>query len=141
MTNITPGNTRKATTPISPIDSIREQLLLLKPTPTHGKEQAFAGLYPDIQRLIAEKVTQRDILAVLANHGVKLSPTRFKELLRKYSGEPPCDTSGTPLTPRSATKAAKSPLQGASAFQRGDLPVSAASFPGLTQDELGEDRA
>lgn len=141
MTTNTPGNARKAITPISPIESIREQLLKLKPKPTHGKEQAFAGLYADIQHLMAEKVTQRDILAVLASHGVKLSPARFKELLRKHSGEPVSNASRTQSAPRNGMTAPKAPSQGARVIQSAYLTASGASVAGPILDKQAEDLA
>jgi|JI8StandDraft_2_1071088.scaffolds.fasta_scaffold64622_1 hypothetical protein len=107
MTTTNIKSARKAITPISPIETIREQLLQLKPKAAHDKERMFAGLYEDIRRMLDEKVTQRDILQLLAEHGLKLSPTRFKELMQKHSGEPASNSPRVKSSP-SNTPAIKS---------------------------------
>ena len=84
---------RKPIVPMSSVETIREQLLQLTPKSAREKEQRFAALYPVIQQLLADQITQRDILTILANNGVTLSPTRFKALLQKCS-----EMSATPAT-------------------------------------------
>jgi len=141
MTTTTTEKTRKATTPISPIETIREQLLQLKPKAAHDKELTFAGLYKEIRQMLAEKVTQRDILQLLADHGVKLSPTRFKELMQKYSDEPVGDPPRVKPSSPSNTSAIKTAFNGARVINTAGLPDSTSNIAGKRSDDQTEGRA
>jgi len=134
MTTTNIESARKAITPISPIETIREQLLQLKPKAAHGKEQTFAGLYEDIRRMLDEKVTQREILQLLAEHGLKLSPTRFKELMQKHSGESASNSPRFKPSSPSNTPAIKSALKVAQTISSED-PSSVTDYPSRDQME------
>lgn len=56
-------------------------LRTLKPKDTHRKSRMFALLYPVIVALKEEGVTQKSILEMLAEKGLKLHPARFKEMM------------------------------------------------------------
>lgn len=60
---------------------IANALRKLKPTPRQQKEQLIAILYPDIVASIKSGVTQKQIRAQLASFGIKLHPSRFKQLM------------------------------------------------------------
>ena len=100
---------RKPIVPMSSVETIREQLLQLTPKSAREKEQRFAALYPVIQQLLADQITQRDILTILANNGVTLSPTRFKALLQKYSEMSASPITDVGETSRTETRPAKPP--------------------------------
>lgn len=141
MTTTNIESARKAITPISPIETIREQLLQLKPKAAHGKEQTFAGLYEDIRRMLDEKVTQRDILQLLAEHGLKLSPTRFKELMQKHSGDPASNQPHIePFSPGN-TPAIKAPLKGGRMINNANMVESESNGTENSSADQTEDRA
>jgi hypothetical protein len=56
-------------------------LRALKPNEQHRKNQLFSLLYPVIIEMLAKNVTQKSILKKLEEEGLKLHPTRFKELM------------------------------------------------------------
>ena len=60
---------------------IAAALRSLKPTRQHHNSQLLATLYPVIVEMLDQKVTQKAILKTLADHGLKLHPARFKELM------------------------------------------------------------
>lgn len=53
----------------------------LKPNHQHRKNQLFSLLYPVILEMLEQNVTQKSILEMLAMKGLKLHPSRFKELM------------------------------------------------------------
>ena len=62
----------------------------LKPNRKHHNHQIFTILYPVIIEMLDQKVTQKAILKTLEQHGLKLHPARFKELMansRNASGK------------------------------------------------------
>jgi len=62
----------------------------LKPNRQHHNYQIFTILYPVIIEMLEQKVTQKAILKTLEQHGLKLHPARFKELMantRNASGK------------------------------------------------------
>ena len=60
---------------------IAAALRSLKPNPQRRKNQLFALLYPVILEMLAQNVTQKAILEKLEEMGLKLHPSRFKELM------------------------------------------------------------
>ena len=60
---------------------IAAALRSLKPNRQHHNSQLFAILYPVIVEMLDHKVTQKAILKTLDEHGLKLHPARFKELM------------------------------------------------------------
>lgn len=56
-------------------------LRTLKPNAQHRKNQLFSLVYPVILELIQKNVTQKAILEKLEEMGLKLHPSRFKELM------------------------------------------------------------
>lgn len=60
-------------------ERIAAALHSLKPNPLHRKRQLFKRLHPVILEMIEAQVTQKAILATLAQHGLKLHPSLFKE--------------------------------------------------------------
>lgn len=60
---------------------IAAALRSLKPNRQHHNAQLFATLHPVIVEMLDQKVTQKAILKTLAEHGLKLHPARFKELM------------------------------------------------------------
>lgn len=63
----------------------KEALLGLQPKIQHQKNQLFTMLYPVIVELLAKRVSQKDILAVLQAQGLKLHPSRFKALMTAHA--------------------------------------------------------
>lgn len=53
----------------------------LKPNELHRKNQLFSLLYPVIVEMLEQSVTQKAILKKLEEMGLKLHPSRFKELM------------------------------------------------------------
>lgn len=53
----------------------------LKPNPQRRKNQLFLLLYPVILEMLGQNVTQKAILKKLEEMGLKLHPSRFKELM------------------------------------------------------------
>ena len=133
----TKTHTRKPIVQISSVETIREQLLQLKPKPTHAKEQRIADLYPLIQELMANKVTQRDILVILANNGVTLSPARFKALLQKCSDATANDETDIEIPPTEASRPVKPPLPG---FRTVDARTSALAYQKAPDNHTGENK-
>jgi hypothetical protein len=66
-------------------ERIAMSLRTLKPNPKQQKEELFSLLYPLITDLMDQGITQKAILAMLSKKGLKLHPSRFKELLEQYS--------------------------------------------------------
>ena len=60
---------------------IAAALRSLKPNRQHHDSQMFAILYPVIVEMLDQKVTQKAILKTLGEHGLKLHPARFKDLM------------------------------------------------------------
>lgn len=60
---------------------IAAALRSLKPNAQHRKSQIFSLLYPVIVEMLAKNVTQKSILKKLEEMGLKLHPSRFKELM------------------------------------------------------------
>lgn len=58
-----------------------DALKALQPKQQHRNAQLFAMLYPTILDLLDRQVTQKAILEVLQEQGLKLHPARFKELM------------------------------------------------------------
>lgn len=56
-------------------------LRALKPNAQRRKNQLFSLLYPVIVEMLAQNVTQKSILEKLDEMGLKLHPSRFKELM------------------------------------------------------------
>jgi hypothetical protein len=56
-------------------------LRTLKPNMLRRKNQLFSLLYPVIVELLENNVTQKSILEMLQTNGLKLHPSRFKELM------------------------------------------------------------
>lgn len=56
-------------------------LRMLKPNAVFRKNQLFSLLYPTIVELLKNNVTQKAILGLLQEKGLKLHPARFKELM------------------------------------------------------------
>lgn len=63
------------------LETIIHALRSLKPSPKHQKHILFSKLYPVVVDLIKANVTQKAILEVLEQNGLKLHPSRFKELM------------------------------------------------------------
>jgi hypothetical protein len=61
---------------------IAAALRSLKPNEQHRKNQLFSLLYPVILEMLAQNVTQKSILEMLEAKGLKLHPSRFKELMQ-----------------------------------------------------------
>jgi hypothetical protein len=53
----------------------------LKPNQQHRKNKLFALLYPTICEMLEQNVTQKAILEMLEAKGLKLHPSRFKQLM------------------------------------------------------------
>lgn len=53
----------------------------LKPNEQHRKNQLFSLLYPVIVEMLGQNVTQKAVLEKLEEMGLKLHPSRFKELM------------------------------------------------------------
>jgi hypothetical protein len=53
----------------------------LMPNEQHRKNKLFALLYPVIVEMLEQNVTQKAILKKLEEMGLKLHPSRFKELM------------------------------------------------------------
>lgn len=62
-------------------DDIAAALRSLQPNEQHRKNQLFSLLYPVIVEMLEQKVTQKAILKKLEEMGLKLHPSRFKELM------------------------------------------------------------
>ena len=60
---------------------IAAALRSLKPNEQHRKNQLFSLLYPVIVEMLKQNVTQKAILKKLEEMGLKLHPSRFKELM------------------------------------------------------------
>lgn len=54
----------------------------LKPNQQHRKNKLFALLYPTICEMLRQNVTQKALLEALEEKGLKLHPSRFKELMK-----------------------------------------------------------
>ena len=61
--------------------NIASALRGLKPNEQRRKNQLFSLLYPVIVEMLAHNVTQKSILEKLNEMGLKLHPSRFKELM------------------------------------------------------------
>ena len=70
---------------------IAAALRSLKPTRQHHNSQLFATLYPVIVEMLDQKVTQKAILRTLGEHGLKLHPARFKELMANARSGSTCE--------------------------------------------------
>lgn len=62
-------------------DDIVKALRELKPNPKQQKHDLFTELYPVIVERLEAKVSQKEILGLLAKHGLKLHPAKFKQLM------------------------------------------------------------
>jgi len=62
-------------------DDIMGALRELQSTPQPRKGQRFSLRYPAIGEMLEKTVTQKAILATLAEKGLKLHPARFKEMM------------------------------------------------------------
>ena len=82
-TNTIDGHARAA--------DIAAALRSLKPNRQHHNSQLFATLYPVIVEMLDQKVTQKAILKTLADHGLKLHPARFKELMANARSGSTCE--------------------------------------------------
>lgn len=60
---------------------IAAALRSLEPNEQHRKNQLFSLLYPVIVEMLEQNVTQKSILKKLEEMGLKLHPSRFKELM------------------------------------------------------------
>lgn len=60
---------------------IAAALRSLKPNPQRRKNELFSLLYPVILEMLRQNVTQKAILEKLEEMGLKLHPSRFKELM------------------------------------------------------------
>ena len=67
-------------------------LRTLKPKAQHRKAQLFFLLLPVIVELLQKNVTQKSILELLEAKGLKLHPTRFKELMEIGAKTPNTET-------------------------------------------------
>ncbi len=67
----------------SEADDIMGALRELQSNPQHRKGQLFSLLYPAIVEMLEKNVTQKAILATLAQRWLKLHPARFKEMMAK----------------------------------------------------------
>lgn len=61
--------------------NIASALRSLKPNEQRRKNQLFSLLYPVIVEMLAQNVTQKSVLEKLSEMGLKLHPSRFKELM------------------------------------------------------------
>jgi hypothetical protein len=61
--------------------NIASALRSLKPNQQRRKHQLFSLLYPVIVEMLAQNVTQKSVLEKLDEMGLKLHPSRFKELM------------------------------------------------------------
>lgn len=77
--------TKQASSVAAQAERIAMSLRTLKPNPKQQKEELFALLYPVINDLMNQGITQKAILAMLSKKGLKLHPARFKELLEQHS--------------------------------------------------------
>jgi len=64
----------------------------LKPNRQHHDSQLFAILYPVIVEMLDQKVTQKAILKTLGEHGLKLHPARFKDLMANERSGSTCES-------------------------------------------------
>lgn len=62
-------------------DDMASALRTLKPNVQHRRTQLFSLLYPVIVELLENSITQKSILEMLEEKGLKLHPSRFKELM------------------------------------------------------------
>lgn len=62
-------------------DDMASALRTLKPKVQHRRTQLFSLLYPVIVELLENSITQKSILEMLEEKGLKLHPSRFKELM------------------------------------------------------------
>ena len=62
-------------------DEMASALRTLKPKVQHRRTQLFSLLYPVIVELLENNITQKSILEMLEEKGLKLHPSRFKELM------------------------------------------------------------
>jgi hypothetical protein len=62
-------------------DDITTALRALQPNGKHRRSQLFSLLYPVIEEMLKKGVTQKSILEMLEMEGLKLHPSRFKELM------------------------------------------------------------
>ncbi|MBS7459044.1 hypothetical protein [Coralloluteibacterium stylophorae] len=62
-------------------DEMASALRTLKPKVQHRRTQLFSLLYPVIVELLENSITQKSILEMLEEKGLKLHPSRFKELM------------------------------------------------------------
>ena len=77
---------------------IAAALRSLKPNRQHHDSQLFAILYPVIVEMLDQRVTQKAILNTLKEHGLKLHPARFKDLManaRSSTSEPAVSSGDT----------------------------------------------
>lgn len=63
------------------VADISAALRSLKPNEQHRKNQLFTLLYPVIVEMLNQNVTQKAILEKLGEMGLKLHPSRLKELM------------------------------------------------------------
>ncbi|RCS28605.1 hypothetical protein DEO45_15470 [Rhodanobacter denitrificans] len=63
------------------VADIAAALRNLQPNEQHRKNQLFSLLYPVIVEMLEQNVTQKAILKKLEEMGLKLHPSRFKELM------------------------------------------------------------
>lgn len=74
------------------VADIAAALRTLKPNPQHRKNQLFSLLYPVILEMLEQNVTQKSILEILETKGLKLHPSRFKELMDAEAKAPNSET-------------------------------------------------
>ena len=74
---------------------IAAALRSLKPNRQHHDSQLFAILYPVIVEMLDKKVTQKAILKTLGEHGLKLHPARFKDLMANERSGSTCEAAAS----------------------------------------------
>ncbi|WP_127803894.1 hypothetical protein [Hydrogenophaga sp. NH-16] len=74
-------------------DALTAELRETKPGRASQTEGAFVRMLPEIRSALERNVTRKVLLAVLAKHGLKLSPVKFKALMEKH-GQPSTEING-----------------------------------------------
>lgn len=84
MTHRTNAQAVQATN-IADIATIAAALDVLQPHRNDVKGAKFAELYPNVRDALKRKVAKRALIDKLAEHGLKLSPAKFNQLLKAES--------------------------------------------------------
>lgn len=64
-------------------DELERALLEAKPKRPKFQKKRFLELLPTIKQAMGRGVSQKQILEILAQHGLKLSPAKFKRMMEE----------------------------------------------------------